>query len=140
MCRSRFLDLEKHITSCLFIPNMPDLTRKQRELLGKHLAEAVSDVFNCGAQVSVVGELRQVEPRYSGVFATAVFGHSSVTRDEISLLEDYGIHWVEHAPHIIQNPDMEDVESVDVEDIKDAAETKTELVVEFDEEVVEEKR
>jgi hypothetical protein len=35
---------------------------------------------------------------------------------------------------------MEDVESVDVEDIKDAAETKTELVVEFDEEVVEEKR
>lgn len=126
---SQRLDLEKHITSSLFLSNMSDLTRKQRELLGKHLAGAVNDVFNCGAQVSVVGDLRQVEPRYSGVFATAVFGHSSVTRDEISLLEDYGI----------QNPDMEDVDSVDVEDITDAAETQTELVVEFDEEVVKEK-
>jgi hypothetical protein len=115
-----------------------NLSREQKVELEKHLAATINEVFNCGAKVSVFNHLSGAKPEHSGIFATADFGHSSVTRDEINALENNGIYWVEHAPHIVQNPDMDsNIENIDIDHLQDAAETRTELIVEFDSEVIE---
>lgn len=112
------------------------LTVRDRQRLEETVTNLARRVFNNVHDVSVHSRLSNAETRHSGVYASIIL-RESVTRSEREQLEADGIYVVENAPHVIQNPDMdEDVDHVSVRDLPDAADVETELVVELSEDLV----
>lgn len=111
---------------------------KNRELLGKKVADVINEVFQQGTQVSVSWSLENVKSEHTGIYVSAFVHTASVTRDERRHLRGNGLHLVEQAAHVTENPDMDDsITEVPVDELEDAAETDTELVLELTEEFVE---
>lgn len=111
--------------------------QKNREALGKEVAAVINNVFQQGTQVSVHWDLQNAETEHTGVYVSAFVHTASVTRGERRALRERGLHLVEQAAHVTENPDMEDtVEEVPVDELDDAAETDTELVLELEQDFV----
>lgn len=111
-------------------------TPENRESLSKGVARVINDVFRQGTNVSVHWNL-SVESEYTGTYVSAFITTSSVVRSERRELKDNGLHLVEQAAHITENSNMDDsIEEIPREELDDAAETDTELVLELDEEFV----
>lgn len=110
---------------------------KNRQKLERQVTTAVNNVFQQGAQVSVHWDLQNARTEHTGIYA-CVFVHTpSVTRGEQNALREQGLHFVEQAAHITENPDMDDdIENIPRDELSDAAETDTELVLELEREFI----
>ena len=112
--------------------------QENREKIGKQVAKVINEIFNQGTDVSVHWNLQNARTEHTGVYVSAFVQTSSVTREERRALREYGLHLVEQASHITENPYMDDnIQEIPRENLSDAAETDTELVLELDEEFIE---
>lgn len=113
-------------------------TPQNREILGKVVSRVVNETFNQGTSVSVHWNLENAETEHTGIYVSAFIHNDGVTRSERQNLEDAGLHLVEQAAHIVENPGMSDsVTNVPRDELSDAAETDTELVLELDKTFIE---
>jgi hypothetical protein len=107
--------------------------RDNKQEIEQAIAAIVNDVFRQGAEVHLHGDLQHADDQHTGVYASAFIHESSVTRTEQSQLENKGIYLVEQAAHITENPEMDDsLAEIPRDELADAAETDTELVLELD--------
>lgn len=116
-----------------------DVNRGQenRKRIEKEVASVINEVFRQGAQVSVHWDLQNAKTEHTGVYVSAFVHTPSVTRDERRALREHGLHLVEQAAHVTENPDMDDnIQQVPRDELSDAAETDTELVLELEEDFV----
>lgn len=112
--------------------------RENREKLGKQVASVINEVFQQGTEVSVHWDLQNAETEHTGVYVSAFVHTASVTRGERRVLREHGLHLVEQAAHVTENPNMdENIQQVPRDELSDAAETDTELVLELEEDFVE---
>lgn len=108
-------------------------TRENREAIEKEISAIVNDVFQQGTNVILHWNLANAQDKHSGVYASAIVHTASITRSEESDLESSGLHLVEQAAHITENPDMDDsLTEIPREELSDAAETDMELVLELE--------
>jgi len=121
----------------LFYHSMVEENRSNRQSIGKSVAKVVNDVFGQGTEVHVHWNLANADNEHSGVFASAFVHTASITRNERGALEEAGLHLVEQAAHITENPDMDDtIVEVPLEKLSDAAETDMELILELEQSFV----
>lgn len=107
--------------------------RNNRQAIEKSIASAVNNVFHQGTEVQLHGDLQNADTQYTGVYASIFIHKSSVTRTEQSQLGTQGLHLVEQAAHITENPSMDDsISQIPRGELSDAAEADTELIVELD--------
>lgn len=114
-----------------------DQTRENRETLGKAVAAVINDVFDQGTQITVHWDLRHADTEHSGVYVSAYLHTPSVTRTERNALKNNGLYLVEQASHVTENPAMDDtVDSIPRDELADAAEVDTELILELSEDFI----
>lgn len=111
-----------------------DNIRENKQAIEQAIASVINDVFRQGAEVHLHGSLEHADDKHTGVYASAFIHESSVTRSEQTQLESEGLPLVEQAAHITENPAMDDsISEIPREELSDAAETDTELILELDE-------
>jgi len=116
-----------------------NLSTQKRQSIEKDISSIVSQIFDRDiGNIHVVGELKNAPTRYTGIYASIIINHSSITWSEIEQLQSNGIYFVENAGHVTKNPsiDKNSIKSIQVDDLKDAAEIESELIVELSEPIV----
>ena len=115
-----------------------ETTPQERKQLKHQINEQMSPVFSKLVNVTIHRSLENAETRASGVYASIFVHESSFTREEQMQIEDMGFLFVENYSHVVANPDMyDDIDEVAVDDLSDAAEVETELIVELPRSMVE---
>lgn len=117
---------------------MDTKTRKQIESKLRNDAREVIQK-STGRKVNITGvsfrEKQTGAPAdTTGPYASVVFRGVGVTQEELEMFEKRGLNHIETATHVSPNPAISDeTETIDIDDLSDAAETDIELVFELDE-------
>lgn len=107
--------------------------RKNRQKLERQVTTVVNNVFQQDAQVSIHWDLQNARTEHTGTYVSVFVHTPSVTREAQNALREQGLHFVEQAAHITENPNMDDdIENIPRDELSDAAETDTELVLELE--------
>lgn len=111
--------------------------RANRQKLQDEILTTVQTVFPNATEVKLHWELQNASTEHSNIYASIYLTTPSVTRSELTPLEQNGIHLVEHVGYVTENPDMDNsLTKIPREHIRDAAEVNTELVVELSEDFI----
>lgn len=107
------------------------LGREKRIELEERLEETGRRVFQSDLlDISVSTDISD-EERHTNIYGH-IYVRTSMTEYEKNQLSDSGLRFVEAAPYVRENPAMNDsLNSIDREELKDAAESSIELIFEF---------
>lgn len=78
-------------------------SKKEEELLGKHLASIINDLFYEGTKVSVKWEMSDIEDKATGIYVSAIINRATLTDEQRAELESNGLRFVERGTHVIDN-------------------------------------